>query len=172
MFALNSQPARSFPGILFFIAVAVALALLVTGCLGGTSDAEPGAGVQPPPTATPAGDPGAGQRPAGAGVSVDGVDVRLLESFPLQAQAVISGNLADGCTTVDEIRTERTDNTFTLEIFTFRPQDKICTEALVPFTETVPLPIEGLPAGTYTVQVEEQTASFTLDVDNVLPDEG
>jgi inhibitor of cysteine peptidase len=44
----------------------------------------------------------------------------------------------------------------------------MCTQALVPFEESIDLDVRGLPAGTYTVDVHGETATFTLDVDNVL----
>jgi inhibitor of cysteine peptidase len=42
----------------------------------------------------------------------------------------------------------------------------VCTQALVPFEETIPLDVEGLLAGEYTVNVNGVMATFTLDVDN------
>jgi inhibitor of cysteine peptidase len=58
---------------------------------------------------------------------------------------------------------------YKVTITTKRPADKMCTEALVPFEESVALEVVGLPAGTYTVEVNGVTASFTLDGDNALP---
>lgn len=133
----------------------------------------------------PAGQPGTGgpaEEPAveqpvdretvtGGRAYVESVEVRLLESFPVQAEIVIRGNLSDGCTTIAEIRQERTDSTFNLTIVTNRPADAVCTEALVPFAETISLDIHGLPAGAYTVSVDGQTATFSLATDNVMPEE-
>ena len=43
-----------------------------------------------------------------------------------------------------------------------------CSQAVVPFEETVALDVEGLPAGTYTVVLWDTSETFTLDMDNTL----
>lgn len=155
--------------IIAFTLLIIALAFLGTGCLPARAAVEPGAGEQPTPTIEiPTVEPGEGKPVSGGRAYVDSVEIQLLESFPLQAQAILNGNLSDGCTTIDEIRQERTDNTIALTVVTARPEDAMCTQALVPFTETVSLDIHGLSAGTYTVNVNGQTASFSLASDNVL----
>ena len=118
--------------------------------------------------ATPAG-PGGGETFVTGVAAVDSVDLLMLESFPVQIRAVVRGNLPDGCTTIDQIAQARQGNAFKVTINTRRPADKMCTEALVPFEESIALEVAGLPAGTYTVDVNGVTASFTLDVDNALP---
>jgi len=100
---------------------------------------------------------------------VDSIDLLMLESFPVQINLVARGNLPDGCTTIHRVTQARQGDTFKVTITTTRPADKACTEALVPFEETIALEVAGLPAGTYTVDVNGVTASFTLDVDNTLP---
>ena len=106
----------------------------------------------------------------GQNAAIESIDIFLMESFPLQAQAVISGYLPDGCTELDEITVERDGQDFILTVETRRPTGDIaCTQALVPFEEKVDLDISGLEAGTYTVIAQEQETTFTLDVDNVLP---
>ena len=102
-----------------------------------------------------------------AGVYVHGVEVLLMESFPVQAAVLISGDWADGCTGLVGTEISRADTQFTLTLLTYRPADRMCTEALVPFTERVALDIAGLAAGEYEVVVAgQQTAVFKLDVDN------
>lgn len=107
----------------------------------------------------------------GTAAYVGTLDVLLMESFPLQASAHVQGNLPDGCTTITAATAERVDNQFTITLTTNRPADMMCTMALVPFEQNVPLDILGLPAGTYTVVAGEATAEFTLDMDNILPAE-
>ena len=118
-------------------------------------------------TATPAA-PGGDQTFVYGIAPVDSVDLLILESFPVQVRALVKGNLPDGCTTIDHITQQRQGNTFTVAITTKRPAGKMCTEALVPFEESIALDVAGLPAGAYTVAVNAVTAAFTLDVDNVL----
>jgi hypothetical protein len=100
---------------------------------------------------------------------VESLEVLLMESFPLQASAVVSGYLSDGCLELVEISVERQENEFILTLTTRRPTgDVMCTQALEFFEESVSLDIAGLEAGNYTVIAQDQQAQFTLDVDNVL----
>lgn len=102
---------------------------------------------------------------------ITGVDIAIMESFPLQASAQIDGELGDGCTELAPIETEREGDTFYITIQTTRPADAVCTMELRFFSESVPLDIEGLEAGTYTVDVNGVTETFTLEQDNVLEPE-
>ncbi len=104
---------------------------------------------------------------------IESVDVLIMESFPLQARAVITGYFPDGCTELAAINVDRQENEFILTVQTRRPSGDIaCTEALVSFEESLDLDILGLEAGTYTVIAQDQQANFTLDVDNVLDVQG
>ncbi len=115
--------------------------------------------------------PPAGEMITGVAL-VDNVDLLLLESFPVQVNATVRGNLPDGCTTLDQIIPTRNGNTFTVSITTLRPADQVCTQALVPFEQTFALDVNGLPAGDYTVTVNTTaTATFNLAVDNISPTE-
>jgi inhibitor of cysteine peptidase len=102
---------------------------------------------------------------------VSSVEILLLESFPVQVRAAIRGSLPDGCTEIDEVTQERQADTFYVTLTTVRPRDAMCTEAEVPFEEMVELDVYGLEAGTYTVDANRVTATFTLSVDNELPTE-
>jgi len=108
--------------------------------------------------------------PTESRVFINDVELMILESFPVQVRARIQGDLADGCTSITGIETERDVEAerFTVRIETTRDDDAMCTQALVPFEESIALDVRGLPAGTYTVDVHGETATFTLDVDNVL----
>ena len=103
----------------------------------------------------------------GQNAMVDDIDVLILESFPVQVNVVVRGNLPDGCTYLDEFDVERDGSTFNMIIWTMRDPDAMCTMALVPFEETIPLDVIGLEAGEYTVVVQEQSETFTLDIDNI-----
>lgn len=102
---------------------------------------------------------------------VDSIQILTLESFPVQVNVQIRGDLPDGCTSINEIVSQRLGNAFTVAVTTLRDPDRMCTQALVPFTETIPLDVLNLEAGTYTVSVNSITGSFTLAMDNVLADE-
>jgi inhibitor of cysteine peptidase len=100
--------------------------------------------------------------------AVETIQVITMESFPVKVQVVAQGYLPDSCTEINEIKTEKEENRFNVSISTKRPKDAICTEAIVPFNETIPLDVQGLKAGNYTVNVNGVKGSFELAVDNIL----
>ncbi|WP_440946476.1 protease inhibitor I42 family protein [Methanosarcina sp. T3] len=100
--------------------------------------------------------------------NVENIDILILESFPVQIHVIAEGYLPDGCTEIDEIKTETEGNTFNISITTKRPKEAICTQAIESFTETIPLEVQGLSAGNYTVNVNGVNGSFELAVDNTL----
>lgn len=102
--------------------------------------------------------------------SVDSVQALVMESFPVQVSVEATGYLPDGCTEISNVTTKKDGNKFYLEISTVRPRDALCTQALVPFTKSIPLDVYGLEKGVYTVDVNGQTTSFELSVDNILLD--
>ena len=99
--------------------------------------------------------------------TVDSIEILILESFPVQINVRVRGIVPDGCTNVDEIATTHTGSSFNITITTLREAGQICTEAEVPFEELIPLDVVGLPANTYTINVNGIQGSFTLAVDNV-----
>ena len=107
--------------------------------------------------------------------NVTSVDLLMLESFPVQVHALIKGEHPDACTFFygdgepGGVEQRREGNTIYVEISTYRPLDMACAQVITPFEHTVPLDVAGLPAGTYTVNVNGVTETFTLDVDNKLP---
>lgn len=98
--------------------------------------------------------------------NVEELDLLILESFPVQVHAVISGILPDGCTTLDEISASRDGNRFSILLVTAHDASAPCTEAEVPFEETVVLDVLDLAAGTYQVDANGVTDSFELQIDN------
>jgi inhibitor of cysteine peptidase len=107
----------------------------------------------------------------GESASVESIELLQLESFPVQVNAVLRGNLPDGCTEIEHVEQNLRGNVFELKVITRRPKDAMCTMALAPFEERVALEVNGLAAGEYTVRAGEQEASFRFDVDNILRSE-
>lgn len=103
---------------------------------------------------------------------IEEVEVQLLESFPVQVRVVIRGELQDACTEIEELtqRFEAEEDTFWIEVNAVRTTDDPCAEVLVPFEERVSLDVYGLPAGTYTVNVNGAKETFTLETDNAPAD--
>lgn len=100
---------------------------------------------------------------------VESVELMITRSIPAQVNVRIRGYLPDSCTRIGEIIQERQGDTFWLRVTTARPADKVCTEAPVPFQETIPLDVLGLKAGEYTADVNGVRDRFKLGVDNVQP---
>jgi hypothetical protein len=102
---------------------------------------------------------------------VRSIDLLMLESFPVQVHAVVRGDLPDaGCTTIASVEQVREGNTFRLNLITTTDPLALCAQALTPFEEIVPLEVQGLPAGVYTVEAGGVEATFEFTVDNILPD--
>lgn len=131
-------------------------------------DSAPAAADEPPAAQPPdSSEPPASSGDVQSGLAVvESVTVQLMESFPVQVNVVAAGYLPDGCTTIDQTTTEKNGNEFVVTITTQRPADAMCTEAIVPYEEVIPLDVVGLPAGQYTVTVNGVSASFVLDTDN------
>lgn len=126
----------------------------------------------------PAGEPTATTPPSGGDeppvlgtAQVDSIEIVILESFPVQIHVLAKGHLPDSCTTIDQVTEEQDGDTFRVTITTARPEGEMCAQVLTPFEENIPLDVYGLAAGTYTVDVNGVTDTFTLDIDNV-PQEG
>jgi inhibitor of cysteine peptidase len=100
---------------------------------------------------------------------VTSIDLLILESFPVQVHAAVKGDHPDACTSIGTVNQRREGNTFYVEMFAYRPLDMACAQVITPFEHTVALDVVGLPAGTYTVDVNGVTGTFKLDVDNKLP---
>ena len=103
--------------------------------------------------------------------AVESVDVSLTDARSVGANAVIRGTVPEACTKLDEIRQEYIDSTstFVLTLTTRRPLEEPCLQVVTPFEATVPLAIERLPDGIYTVVANGVTTTFRLDVDVLVP---
>ena len=151
---------------MFLIMVAALVACRGGEEAAGTNTPSPTNEPATPALSTPTGETVRGQ------ARVDSIQILMLEeSFPVQVNVRVRGELADGCTMVDEVITQRTDNSFLSVVGTIRPGDAVCTAEVVPFEEVIALDVLGLAAGTYTVTVNGISGSFTLDVDNQIEEE-
>ena len=99
--------------------------------------------------------------------TVEEIDILTLESFPVQIFVIASGYLPNPCTEIYQISQEREGNTFFITIETYCSQE-VCIQVIAPFEETIPLGVYGLPAGTYTVEVNGVQGTFDLEIDNIL----
>ena len=126
----------------------------------------PAPGEDEKPTTEPTASPAPASSATIGEAIVNEISLNLMESFPLQASVTVKGDLNDGCTQIAEAVQDQQGDTLYLTVFTTRPADEICDMALLPFEETFPLDIAGLPAGEYTINVNGITTTLTLDLDN------
>jgi hypothetical protein len=95
---------------------------------------------------------------------VESVDVRVLESSPVQVRALVKGRLRDECEMVGETTQSRSDHTITVTIPTFR--DNVSERPCVQEKDTVEqdVRLEGpFPPGTYVVRVNGVEQTFRVD---------
>lgn len=97
---------------------------------------------------------------------VESLEVQLLESFPVQGNAVLRGYYPDACTVIDRYDQVMAGATIRLRLTTRRTAEQ-CAQVITPFEQIIPLNIMGLPAGNYDVRVNELVAPFSLSMDNV-----
>lgn len=105
---------------------------------------------------------------------VDSIDITLKESFPVQVDVLVKGNLPDGCTELGDAKQQLLGKTFNINLETrkLKDADVMCTQALVPFEETIALEnVVGITAGEYTVTVNGVSKKFVMDVDNYISNE-
>ena len=94
------------------------------------------------------------------------IELFLQEIFPVQIIVVAKGYLPNPCTQIDEIIQIREGNNFFVTLKTKSSQEA-CIQVITSFIETIPLEVYGLPAGTYTVNVNGIEDTFILEVDNI-----
>jgi len=98
---------------------------------------------------------------------IENIEILILESFPVQVHVIAKGYFINGCEQLDQMDIDKSDNTFTVTMTT-KFVGEVCTEALVPFEEVIPLKVNGLKAGIYTVDVNGITDTFELAIDNII----
>ena len=94
---------------------------------------------------------------------VDSVAVEVLGSDPLEVNVEASGYLPDPCHQLEEPAVRREGSTFTV-VLAQRPLQTFaaCVLMIEPFTVSVPLSVEGLQSGHYTVVVNDRQIGFDL----------
>ena len=155
----------------FFISIlTLLLAIGITACTGGSSPTplpEPTVETAVPPT--PATDlPTAvptesSEESTNLEPIIETTDLSQSETGIVRLS--VTGQLRDACTTlVDSEQTiDIATNTFQVRLITERDDEAVCAQVLTPFEEMITLQTAELPAGQYTVMVQEQqVATFTL----------
>jgi len=94
--------------------------------------------------------------------ALDSMDVMTLESYPVQVRVLIRGYYPDGCTCLGKVRQSVEGERILLQVFTTRPRDAMCTQALVPFEESIPVDVRDLTPGSYVLEVNGLTQPLDI----------
>ncbi len=94
--------------------------------------------------------------------SIERVEVEVLLPDPPSVRVTAYGSFISGCMTLHETEQRREGDTFFVKITTAEPADTVCTPNAPPFVETVVLDADDLSSGTYTLNVNGVTETFTL----------
>jgi len=92
--------------------------------------------------------------------AVSSVDVGPVPGDALPLTVVVRGNLPDGCTRIARVTHTVEGHELRITVTTERPADLMCTEALVPFEQAIPIEVATLPTGTITVIANGVRTSF------------
>ena len=146
------------------------LALVMSSCAGQDEQATaeppsatptPAPSVIPttaPPTAAPLTEPAT--RPA----NVDSLEILENADDPAHIDVRLRGALSNSCSAIGDIVTESEGDEFTIAVFSVQEPsepDQECTEAEVPFDETVAL--TNVAPGSYTVSAHGLQGTFTVE---------
>jgi uncharacterized protein YgiM (DUF1202 family) len=94
---------------------------------------------------------------------VQSVEIQILESFPVQVNAIARGQLPDaGCTSIAGVNQTRSGNTFTVTLTTTTNPSALCSQVITPFEYVIPLDVSSLLPAQYIVNVNGVEASFEL----------
>lgn len=100
-------------------------------------------------------------------VAVDLVEVQMTGDFPVEVSLLVEGTKSVPCVELEPAAVSREGHEFTVVLAeTKLGPDESCITVIDPFDTTIPLDVEGLEAGEYTVNVNGVEVSFTLDADN------
>jgi hypothetical protein len=110
---------------------------------------------------------GFGAEPTSAPVA-DGLgvkDVFFSPPVPFNGWVMITvtGTLPDGCTKIEEMRHDRVEDGYGLNIETSRPDGVACAQVATPFRKSIRVETGSLGPGTYRVYLRGATYTFTFD---------
>lgn len=137
------------------IALGAALLLMLAAACGDTSDGDPSSPITPPTTVDDGDDLIRGP------VFISGVEIVLMESWPVQVRANISGDLPTPCHQFAyTVAAPGDDGTIDVDVYTLVVRDVNCAQVLDPFEESIP--IGDFTEGDYTVLINGEPYEFTI----------
>lgn len=111
-----------------------------------------------------------GTQGLGLEAMIEAVELVKTDTVPVQILLRVTGYFSDSCPSVGQINHRLEDNQFEIVIHSTRPIESFtCIVAIAPFRKTIPLPVYGLSAGTYSYSINGgNNGTFDLAVDNEL----
>lgn len=125
--------------------------MLLAGCASGQPAPAP-----PEQTAQAASEP--------SSLTVEDVQLEVENPLPARLLVVARGTFPDACTRIDRIDVgdPQPGNVIPVTLVASRPAGAPCEATVTPFEQRFQLPVDDLPAGTYTVDVQGHTATIEL----------
>lgn len=107
------------------------------------------------------------QKPMGhLEAKIDSITVQSTEDFPVHSTVTVIGRLPTQCNKIQEVEQTLRDNVFEVKLLIDPVLFTKCPVAEEKFTQKINLPVDGLKAGEYVVNVNGVVTSFTLKQDN------
>ncbi|MFQ5421493.1 MAG: NBR1-Ig-like domain-containing protein [Anaerolineae bacterium] len=162
------------------ITIIIFLSLFIGGCSLGNSQSSTGGAVtggeaqSANSSAAILLDDGAQPVVLGNEATIGSVELVILETSPVQINAIVRGTVPDACTKVERVAQQRQGNILALNVTTARLVDARCDGQTALFEEGIHLDISGLPAGSYTVRANganSVSTIFNLSAENAIPAE-
>ncbi len=93
---------------------------------------------------------------------IDGLELQIAESFPLQYFLTVISGLPDGCHSFGGYTLTRDGNRILIKVFNLKPSDTMlmCIQLYGTVETTIPLGSDFDPSQTYTISVNGKTTSF------------
>jgi len=128
--------------------------------LGGCASRQP---TPPPPEFVAA-------TSAPSSLTVDDVQLQVQNRLPARIVVIARGTFPDTCTRIERISVgdPQPENVIPVALVASRPADAACAQTVTPFEEQFQLPVENLPPGIYTVDVQGHTATIELTVESAV----
>jgi hypothetical protein len=105
-----------------------------------------------------------GENPAGGvivqPISIDSVDVLVMESAPPQVSARVQGVIGDGCSELHSVTQERSGSTVRITILRQRREEAFCIQIARLYDEVIRLD-GSYPPGRYVLYVNGVERAFT-----------
>ncbi len=103
-------------------------------------------------------------------VTIDQIEVEVGVGSPIPVHVIVSGNLPDPCSQVEQTEIKQDGSNFIINLFATPdaggPAVDSCIKDAIPFRMSIPLNVVDLPAGSYSVTVNGSRSDFKLDTAN------